>query len=182
MLTGLFDFYNEMNANGVIFCSMGPLTQSVIEDLASTLRSKMEAEETGSSVSMKLFSVFIEQAQNIIHYSEEKVQQGEPRYAEYKKGICIIGQEEDGHYYVLSGNMIRNENVARIEQKIAIVQGMDAVELKAYYRKQRRKGPDEMSKGAGLGLIDMARRGKGISHVIKKVDDKHSFFSIKVVV
>lgn len=181
MLNTLFDFYKNMTNNGLIFCSMGPLTQSVIEDLASTLRSKMEAKETSLNISMKLFSVFIEQAQNIIHYSEDKVCQKEPSSVEYKQGICIIGQE-DGHYYVLSGNMILNTNTARITDKITMVQKMTPEELKAMYRQQRRKGPDEMSKGAGLGLIDMARRGEKISFDIKKVDDTYSFFAIKVVV
>ncbi|MBF0182063.1 MAG: hypothetical protein HQM03_18755 [Magnetococcales bacterium] len=165
----------------MIFCSTGPLNQEVLENLAATLRSKVELKEGSASLSMKVLSIFVEQVQNIVHYSQDKVVQEEPRHVEYTQGICMIGQEE-GHYYILSGNLIRNEDVSRIEEKLTVLRTMDQAALKAHYLAQRKKGPDEHSKGAGLGLIDMLRRGSGMDYHFQPVDDRHTFFSVKVLV
>ncbi|MEO5349513.1 MAG: SiaB family protein kinase [Magnetococcus sp. YQC-3] len=181
MLAQFYDFYQMLKGNGVLFCSTGPLNQQVIENLAATLRAKVELKEGNAILSTKVFSIFVEQVQNIIHYSQEKVVQEEPIHLEYTQGICMIGQE-DGGYYIMSGNLIRNEDVERIEAKIKILQPMDAAALKAYYLAQRKQGPDAHSKGAGLGLIDMVRRGKTFEHRFHPVDAQHTFFSVRVSV
>lgn len=53
-------------------------------------------------------------------------------------------------------------------------------ELKKLYRATLQQNPNEESKGAGLGIIDIARKsGKPIHYDIQTIDEKHSFFSLK---
>ncbi len=181
MLEQTFDFYQQLTNKGVLFCSTGPLNQAVIENLATTLRSKVEFKDGNSSLAMKVLSIFVEQVQNIVRYSEDRMIKEIPQHTEHGQGVCIIGYEDE-HYYIISGNRIRNEDVARIEAKIAVLRTMDQAALKAYFFEQRKKGPDPFSKGAGLGLIDMVRRGKEMDYHFHPVDDRFTFFVIKVVV
>ncbi len=60
---------------------------------------------------------------------------------------------------------------------------MSKDELKEYYKAQRRKSPEEGSKGAGLGFIDMAKKAsEPIEFDFKPIDEKVSFFSLKTVI
>ena len=84
---------------------------------------------------------------------------------------------------MLSGNIIESDKVERLRKKLTKLQKMNKKELKKYYLEQRRKEPDEGSKGAGLGFIEMARRASyPIEFEFKQIDEKRSFFSLKTVI
>jgi len=59
---------------------------------------------------------------------------------------------------------------------------MDKEQLKAYYFEQRRKGPDLSSKGAGLGLIETARKATWLEYSIADADEDRNFITIKAVI
>ena len=81
----IFNLYENLKEDGVIFCFSGSTSQSIIEGIGGALRQKMELEGAGPSVINRVFAVFIEQIHNILHYSEEKVTQ-EPRA---RRGIAL---------------------------------------------------------------------------------------------
>ena len=55
--------------------------------------------------------------------------------------------------------------------------------LRALYKEQLRGDPEEGSKGAGLGFMEIARRAsKPIEFDFTDVDDKHAFFTLKASV
>ena len=60
---------------------------------------------------------------------------------------------------------------------------MNKEQLRALHKERLRAGPEEGSKGAGLGLMEIARRAsKPIEFDFADVDDKHAFFTLKVSV
>lgn len=178
----LYNFYNGIKKEKIVFCYSGPISHSTIEGIGSTLRLDLEIEEAGMSTSQKIFSVFIEQMQNILNYSEEKIVNDSELEKELRIGVLVIGQEEN-KFYVYCGNKIYNKDVEKIQSRIDEISGLNQDELKALYKQRRRSEPEEGSKGAGLGLIEMARKsGRPIECSFKKLDEEFSFFSIKVLV
>ncbi|MBW2011613.1 MAG: hypothetical protein JRI32_08240, partial [Deltaproteobacteria bacterium] len=65
--------YGKFKDDGVIFCFSGPVSQVMLESLGETLRKKMQHDLIVFSTIHKVFSIFIEQAQNILNYSAEVV-------------------------------------------------------------------------------------------------------------
>jgi hypothetical protein len=178
----LFTFYKELKRDGIIFCFSGPTSQAIVEGVGEALKQKMEIEETAGNTARNLFSVFVEQMQNVIHYSAESVSGPEKEAAELRYGIVIVGQEDDG-FYVLSGNYIDKAQADEIGGKLRAIQKMSKEEMKAYFKEQRRKEPDPLSKGAGLGFIETARKAsKPITFAIDPVDDTYCFFTIKAII
>jgi len=60
---------------------------------------------------------------------------------------------------------------------------MDKDELKIYYKERRRADREGDSKGAGIGFIEMARKSsQPLEFSFQKIDDKHSFFTIKITI
>lgn len=153
-------------------------------EFGDILKQKILHGESSNSIALRVFSMVVEQAQNIIHYSAEKCvkndSEGEER--ELSIGIIAVGYEGE-HYFVVSGNMIEEENVEGLRNRLAKLQKMDKNELKKHYKEERKKGPAITSKGAGLGFIDMAKKAsKPIEFDFKKIDDKFSFFSSRTVI
>ena len=125
--------------------------------------------------------MFVEQTQNIIHYSAEKTPPDESK-AELSSGIIGVGYDT-GHYYVLCGNMVKKEAVARLSEQLTKLQSMSKDELKRYYKEERRKESRPESKGAGLGFIELARKSvKPIEFDVKQIDNEFYFFSLKTVI
>ena len=183
MCFDLLDFHREMAKQGIIFCFRGPVSQQVIEGIGHTLKQKMELEDAGMTTVQKVFSIFVEQMQNVVNYSAEKIaQEEETQDGELRVGVLVVGREDD-LFYVLSGNSIRREQSQSIKSQLDMLREMDKEQLKAFYRERRKSGMDLDRKGAGLGFIDMARKaGRPIEYDFTPMDELHAFFSIKVVI
>jgi len=178
----LYQFHEGIKKDGVLFCYSGPISQATVEGIGVTLRLNMEIAEAGGYTTQNVFLVFVEQMQNILNYSEEWLTSELDADKELRKGILVISQAE-GYFHVYCGNRILNKDMDVFRNRIESVRLLGKEELKALY-KERRKGEREPgSKGAGLGLIDMARRsGKPMEYQFTKIDDTYSFFSIRVSV
>ncbi len=180
----IFELKNDLNKNGIFFCFSGPISQDLIVEIGDTLKNKMRLEDASKSSMRLVFSIIIEQAQNIIYYSEEKVR---PWSAGVNAGSISVGiitvAKKDNSYIITSGNMIKTEHVDKLKEKIEKIKGMGKDELKQYYKSQRKKDPDEDSKGAGLGLIDIARKvSKPLEYNFSSIDETVSFFTVTTVV
>lgn len=180
----LYDFYQEVKRKKILYFYCGPIAHTSIEGASHTLRRHLQNEEAGNTTTQAVFSIFIEQVQNILNYSAEKLAtKDDDQENELRIGIVVIGNEDDGNYFIYCGNRVDNDDVAQLKDKIETVRYLSKDELKILYKERRRMEPEPGSKGAGLGLIEIARKaGKPLEYDFTRIDDESSFFSIKVIV
>jgi len=182
MKLDLYDFYQQAKGKNVIFYYCGPVAHASIEGVAQTLRKNLEYEEAGNLTAQSVFSVFIEQMQNILNYSAERIPNHETAENELRVGVVVIGHENKD-YFILCGNRVCNSDIQGLTDKLEQISHMNKEELKALYKERRRMDPAPESKGAGLGLIEMARKGTApIEYSFLPIDQEFSFFTIRVVV
>jgi hypothetical protein len=146
-------FKNHALEKGIIFYYSGRISQNVIATMSDVLKHRFENSENPSST-RKVFSSFIEMIQNALHYSPHALD-GNPE----KIGAIAVGKS-NGQYFIICGNVVGREFVSRISEKIDLVNSMSKEEVKAAYKAQLRNeelSDDEISKGAGLGLLTIAR-------------------------
>ena len=182
MKLNLYDFYQEAKGKNIIFYYCGPVAHASIEGVAQTLRKNLEYEEAGNLTSQAVFSVFVEQMQNILNYSAERLANIGASDNELRVGVVVIGHEGSG-YFILCGNKIFNDDIPSLSEKLELIRHMSKDELKVLYKERRRMEPSPDSKGAGLGLIEMARKGtEPIEYDFLPIDEKFSFYTIRVIV
>lgn len=166
---------------GVLISFSGRFTQEIIEELGDAVKKYLETEATSQNDTYNVFSVFIEQTQNIKNYSSQ--QSGSPlgdRIA--NSGIVAIGKSEEG-YFVSSGNLVASTDVALLAAKLDEISALDKAGLKKLYKEQMKKEIPPGCTGAGLGLIDMARRASNpLSYSMVTLDATIAFFTLKVYV
>lgn len=176
-------FKKVLDEQGIIFSFSGYLSEGVLYSLGDALRQKMAIEDTDVNTIKKVFSVFVEQAQNIIRYSAERVS-GRARDidVEMSSGIVTIGRENGG-IFVVCANALKTVDVPKLRERLERLRGMDQSELKAYYKEQLREPPDMDSKGATIGLIEIARRASSpIEFDFEPMNDEETFFCLKVLI
>lgn len=182
MAIELYKYYEEMHKYGTILYFNGPVSQTVVEGIADMLRDKLKADSTGMGAVQRVFSVLVEQMQNIVRYSAERIDTTGGWEGEIAFGTLLVGRENDGSYFIACGNRIRSDESEALARRIDVIQGMSKEDLKAYYKERRKMKINESRKGSGLGFIEMARKAaRPLDYTIIPIDGDSSFFMMKVV-
>jgi hypothetical protein len=180
LLDEVFDFKEDLTGKGIIFCYVGVITQSLMEEIGDVLKKKLELEFENFVKIQTVFSIFVEQVQNLINYAQDEKAAGSTEN-NMKYGIIIIGKTNE-KFYTIGGNAIENIKTDILTSYIEKIKKMNKEELKILY-KEKLRNSDLNPGGAGLGIIEMARKSsEPLEYCIKKLDDKISFFSIKVII
>lgn len=177
-LIDLFSLQQTYNQQRIMLCFNGPLTKSLIEEIGKALRNYMEHEHATPSSAMDVFGAYIELTQNIRHYAARKGW-GEGDAS----ATVVIARDTEGRYVVSAGNILDGTDGPALEARVRRLASMDKTQLKAEYKEQLRKPRDEAAcTGAGLGLIDLARKAsEPLSCSLRTLDDGRAFFSMRVV-
>ncbi len=180
----LFQMNQDFDQQGIFLNLCGPLSHSLMVEMGELMKTKMALEGSDANTIKKAFSVLVELNQNIIHYSAEKEHEKANTHSRCFNGCGIISiGRNKSNYFLLSGNLIENQKVTKLKQKLEKVRNLSKEELKEEYRLQRKKVPDSESKGAGLGLIEIARKAFGpLEFKFDQIDKHHTFFSLKTVI
>jgi hypothetical protein len=178
-MMNLYDYKQELDKEGILLSFSGPMTHEMIEGVGRAIRVKIEGGEEGDKrAALKVFSIFVEQVENVIRYSVEK----DHVDSNMSFGIIVIGKKE-GHFYIIGGNKIAAEKQEKLESYLQQLSKMNKDELKIFYKEKRRAERVDGSKGAGIGFIEMARKSsQPIEFNFQKVDEIHSFFTIKITI
>ncbi len=150
-------FCNSAGHSGVIFYYDGEFSDNVIATMGDALKSRLDQEGAVGPKVRKIFSSYIEMAQNALHYA--------PASMDGRKiGAVAVGKEQEGTYFIICGNLVLKEHVDRIREKLESLRLMTLDEIKKAYRdqlKNDRHDEDAISRGAGLGFLTVARDASG---------------------
>lgn len=176
----LYQLKENFNQEGILICFAGHFTHSIIEELGTAVKHHLEAAQLAKSSLLDVFSVFIEQAQNVRNYAEQQKTRGNQDH-DFNSGIVTIGKSS-GRHLVCSGNFVERSDIAPVIALLDRLKGLDKQELKGLYKEQLRRR-QEPAKGAGLGLLDMARKcSEPLHYSIREIDDRYCFFSINALI
>ncbi len=180
----LTDLKSRLDQDGIVLTFTGPFSQEIIEVLGDSIKKHIKSDENIKKNTLNVFSVFIEQTQNINAYLSSK------KFAHeglgfLSSGLIIIGKTSE-NYFVYSGNMVIKEDAIALMSMIEEINGLDKEQLKAAYKsqmKRERSIPEGVPGGAGLGLLEMARKSSApIEYTLVNRDERFDYIILKVIV
>jgi hypothetical protein len=144
-------FFTPSPDMDIILAFQGSFSQEVIVSLGDMLKNELSGIVNPGLVN-KSFGIYVEMAQNIMHYSLEKKSGpasgiGNIMVARSAKTILIV-----------TSNLISTTQMDEINRRVKEINKMDNQELKNVYLIKRKQQLKENTLGAGLGLLDIARR------------------------
>jgi hypothetical protein len=173
------DFKVRLDEQGAVLTYCGSVSEPVLVALGETLKQRMAERDTDAAVVKRVFSIFIEQVQNIIRYSEERGGTVAPSLG---AGLIMVGME-DGRYFIVCGNFVLRDKVEQLKARLDHLVTLDKDSIRQFYREKLREPPEEGSLGATIGLIEIARRSSlPIEYDFSPSDDSSSFFCLKAYV
>lgn len=175
----LFSLREHFNRSRILLCFNGPISRSLIEEIGNALKNYLQADNAQPSAALDVFSAYVEMTQNIRHYALAQA------YGEVESSATVVvARDPEGHYLVQAGNLVERADGEALLARVDALTQMDKAQLKAAYKTQLRRPRDENTgSGAGLGLIDMARRSaQPLTASLSHANGDRAFFSLRAVI
>lgn len=175
-LASLRDFFSGQR---ILICFNGPISRTLIGEIGIALKDHISSTQVHQSAAMDVFSVYIEMSQNIRHYASRMGYDDLTAAA-----TVVIAETEGGHYTVSAGNLVEPQDGDVLLKKVRELSLLDKIELKTLYKQQLRL-PREAGQpsGAGLGLIEMARKSSApLQATLDEGPGGKVFFSLRAVI
>jgi hypothetical protein len=164
-----------MAENNVYLIWSGHITPDVGKEVLSFTETKLAEDYIESNQRRRVFSILVEIIENVAKYSPGR----EP---EEKFGMPVAMIRYKNRTYTLTtGNLILNENVDYLKEKLETINKYDKAGLKELFRKSLLGQSTKSDSTGNMGLIDMARKsGSKLNYDFQKVNDLYSYFTLKV--
>lgn len=170
-------FFNKLLSDHLCFGYQGSFNDEITNRVIDL--SDDNINQRGELVSMKKKVSFLmaECFQNIVRHGDSasvKLQRT------FGKGMFLTRNIEDA-FVIASSNLIDKKHIKDLKEKLEKVNSLDKGELKSLYLEILENEKISQKGGAGLGLIEMARKSsQKLDFSFLDYDDKHAFFYLQI--
>ncbi len=160
-------------ANGnILLAYRDVITESTVQQLLEITEVRLAGQTGEKKVRKRVFNVLVECLQNVVNHGYE---------CENGCSSIVLVIKGDDAYEVRTGNMIANDAIAHLQERLEEVNGLVGTDVRSTYSDKLTNAEFSEKGGAGLGLLDIYRKsGERIGHSIKRIDNEKSFLSISV--
>ena len=141
----------------------------------SELKKQLKLDLVPVSVSAKICSVYVEMMHNMRMHAAPRKEAAAPL------GVFLLG-EDIKFYYLQGSNAVMSDKVDIIQIQLERMNTHIKEEIRKFYKFRRRlENPNKESEGAGLGIIEIAKRTTHpIEFSFKALGENVTFFTMLV--
>lgn len=168
------NLFKQETTNDLSFIFYGDFTDQINDALIPLAEVVIGNSNVDMKIRKRAFYIFVECIQNVNrHHSKEK------RLKTFPREIFSIRQRKD-RFNIAFGNVLDSSMVGDLKSKIDLLNQTSVEELNIEYKKILRDTIMSKLGGAGLGLIEVARKsGNKIQYKFERLDDRRSYFSME---
>jgi len=169
---------SDVASSGFPLIYKGEMNHQIMRSFAFMANRKIAEKNISTPTRKRVFHIMIECLQNITKHSDDY----DEKEKQIGNGLFIVGESKDS-FYVITGNLVKNEKMATLESRLEKLNSSSSKDLKHLFLKQMIEGELNEKGGAGLGLIDIARKsGKKLYYHFVPYDSKRFFFILAVTI
>jgi hypothetical protein len=168
----IFKLFGDFNASSLTYVYKGIFNASLTDKILALAETNMNISEEISKVQKRVYFVMVESLQNITRHQDEH--QSEENHA------FFIVHNTDGEYNLTSCNIIEDDKILELKCGLDKINSLNSDELKDYYKHVLENTGMSDKGGAGLGLIEMARKsGNKLKYDFEHCENNNSLFYFK---
>jgi Family of unknown function (DUF6272) len=161
----------------VIFNFKGEINNQVLRSILKTMDEKMAEIGEDRFVRKKINSILIECLQNLIFHGEKpQIEDAEPS--------LTVSRGPQGQYEILTANLVQQSKVEVLGRYIDKINAMDKDQLRDYYQEVLTNGKFNPQGGAGLGIINIARKttDQKVHQQFMPRNEQYQLFKMRMIV
>jgi hypothetical protein len=175
-IQNVYQLFSNLHKDNLSFIYQGSFNDEITERIIDISESTIAAMHEQQKISNKVSFLLAECFQNVIRHGDFTMKSVSPD----STGIFVtrnIGKS----YYISSANLIANKDVEDLREKLEQLNLMTPEELKKLYLDVLTHNEISNKGGAGLGLIEMARKsGQKLEFEFEEVDANFSYFYLQI--
>lgn len=153
----------------------GLLSEPILVGLGEILKGELTLRRLERARFYRIFSVFVEQSQNMLRYSAETMEEGG-----LPRGIIAISAIQ-GNFLILCENLIDPQRAEDLRSRLEELRSLPSSELRTRLREEVKRSPAALTNQAGLGLLEIARRAsRPIEYALIEAEEDLWRFFMKV--
>ncbi len=177
----IYSIYQMMERDHIIMSFKGHITKELMSSVYQIMESRLDAINEDPKKKKKVYNILVETLQNIYHHMDELQHAENPDINQSKDAMFMIVRGEDGIYKIHTGNYVLSNKYEQLQSRIDQINAMTTEELRAHYVDTLNTTNISEKGGAGLGIIDIARKsGNKLGYSFNPVSEKFVFFSLVV--
>ena len=170
----IIQFYQILRKDSLCFVYQGDFNDDITEKIISLSEHSIDGSLELAKMKNKISFLIVECFQNIVRH-------GNDAQTKTNRTINFPGlfstRNAQGNVYIASANLIENKQIALLQEKLEKLNHLDKEQIKVLYSEILANGAISDKGGAGLGLVEMARKsGNPLEYRFESETDKHSSF------
>jgi hypothetical protein len=177
--TDFHEFFRLIEDDNMSLFYRGDFADDITIRLIDLSESHFKEGKEQMTIRKKVSFLMAECFQNVIRYGEEITADD---YLQDQTSYFMTRNYLD-KYYIASGNLVEQSKILLLKEKIENINKLTREELKQLY--MRVLGTDEFTAkgGAGLGLIEMARKsGRKLQAEFEMINEMMAYFYLQMII
>jgi hypothetical protein len=165
---------DKMMKERLMFAYRGVVTNENSIPLLMLLEKEMENSEFGHVGRKRLFMFVLESLQNVSRHSD---------HASHSSTSIVVYSKTGNGYTVTTGNVLPVASINDLKSKLVEINSLNAEEIRNVYRQMLINSEFSDKGGAGLGLLEMAKKtGNKLDFDFVPLDENFSYFILSKTV
>jgi hypothetical protein len=157
-----------------MFVYRGIVTNENSVPLLMLLEKEMEHSEFAFAGRKRLFMFVLESLQNVSRHTNK---------GPHANMSLVIYSKTGNGYTVTTGNVLHSSDIEELKTKLDQINKLQTDEIRSIYRQMLNSAEFTDKGGAGLGLIEMAKKtGNKLDYDFLPINDKYSYFILSKTV
>ena len=171
-------YYQFISEHDIIISYRGIVDGEAIASIIKLVEKRLLLSKETLKIRKKVINVLVESLQNILHYFEEESL--EIGYVE-QSFMTILKQKDK--YVIFTGNLLSVQRAKSLKKRIDNVNSMGQDDLHSLYMSVLETPKVHITRGAGLGFLDMAKRTENkIKYDFQYFNEQYMLFILELVI
>ena len=175
-LKSAYNFFNKLEKDNMSFLYQGYFSDDLTDKIININEVHIDKTDEITPIKSKVSFLLAECFQNIVRHGDEL-----ELTDSFVKSSFFGTRNIENTYSITSANQIANTEIKSLVDKLEKVNSLDKEDLKALYIDLLNNTGLSKKGGAGLGLVEMARRsGRKLEYDFRVINSEYSLFYLQV--
>lgn len=170
-MNAAYSLFQAMKQENLGYVYKGNISESIIDVILELTEKNLDNVGENKKIKKRIYFIMVESLQNIWRHQSSNIT------TQIDTDSFFIIQKHGKKYFISTGNLIEKDKKTEIIKHIEHINSLESDDLKKYSKAVLENSQMSSKGGAGLGLIEIARRSKAkLNYHFENIDDNHAYF------
>ncbi|HOP04049.1 MAG TPA: SiaB family protein kinase [Tenuifilaceae bacterium] len=172
------EIFNFLEADNLCFAYSGSISDTITHKIIELTQFNIDSSGNFVKLKNKISFLLAECYQNVVRHGKVEIETA----SFHEKSSAFFVRSIGSSFFITSANIVNNSTIDVVKEKLDRVNSLSPDELRLLQKQVLAKGKLSERGGAGLGIIEMARKsGKKIIYDFEPISDCSSMFYLQLM-